>query len=152
MSKTIFSFVAGIAATLAIGVLAYLDSLSISPGVWLMAPFGATVVLVFGVPASPLAQPKNVILGHFLTALIGVIFITYVGVQPWSLALATGLGVTTMLLTKTTHPPAGANPMLIMLTGQSWSFLFTPVLLGSCVIVLLGIALNKLRVLYLEKP
>ncbi|MFT6920954.1 MAG: CBS-domain-containing membrane protein, partial [Cognaticolwellia sp.] len=83
MSKTIFSFVAGIAATLAIGVLAYLDSLSISPGVWLMAPFGATVVLVFGVPASPLAQPKNVILGHFLTALIGVIFITYVGVQPW---------------------------------------------------------------------
>jgi CBS-domain-containing membrane protein len=152
MSKTIFSFVAGIAATLAIGVLAYLDSLSISPGVWLMAPFGATVVLVFGVPASPLAQPKNVILGHFLTALIGVIFITYVGVQPWSLALATGLGVTTMLLTKTTHPPAGANPMLIMLTGQSWSFLFTPVLLGSCVIVLLGIVLNKLRVLYLEKP
>jgi CBS-domain-containing membrane protein len=152
MSKTIFSFVAGIAATLAIGVLAYLDSLSISPGVWLMAPFGATVVLVFGVPASPLAQPKNVILGHFLTALIGVIFITYVGVQPWSLALATGLGVTTMLLTKTTHPPAGANPMLIMLTGQSWSFLFTPVLLGSCVIVLLGLVLNKLRVLYFEKP
>ena len=152
MSKTIFSFVAGIAATLAIGVLAYLDSLSISPGVWLMAPFGATVVLVFGVPASPLAQPKNVILGHFLTALIGVIFITYVGVQPWSLALATGLGVTTMLLTKTTHPPAGANPMLIMLTGQSWSFLFTPVLLGSCVIVVLGLVLNKLRVLYLEKP
>jgi CBS-domain-containing membrane protein len=152
MSKTIFSFVAGIAATLAISVLAYLDSLSISPGVWLMAPFGATVVLVFGVPASPLAQPKNVILGHFLTALIGVIFITYVGVQPWSLALATGLGVTTMLLTKTTHPPAGANPMLIMLTGQSWSFLFTPVLLGSCVIVVLGLVLNKLRVLYLEKP
>ncbi|MBA6340270.1 HPP family protein [Colwellia sp. MB02u-10] len=152
MSKTIFSFVAGIAATLAIGVLAYLDSLSISPSVWLMAPFGATVVLVFGVPASPLAQPKNVILGHFLTALIGVIFITYVGVQPWSLALATGLGVTTMLLTKTTHPPAGANPMLIMLTGQSWSFLFTPVLLGSCVIVLLGLVLNKLRVLYFEKP
>jgi CBS-domain-containing membrane protein len=152
MSKTIFSFVAGIAATLAISVLAYLDSLSISPGVWLMAPFGATVVLVFGVPTSPLAQPKNVILGHFLTALIGVIFITYVGVQPWSLALATGLGVTTMLLTKTTHPPAGANPMLIMLTGQSWSFLFTPVLLGSCVIVVLGLVLNKLRVLYLEKP
>jgi CBS-domain-containing membrane protein len=104
------------------------------------------------VPASPLAQPKNVILGHFFTALIGVIFITYVGVQPWSLALATGLGVTTMLLTKTTHPPAGANPILIMLTGQSWSFLFTPVLLGSCVIVVLGLVFNKLRVLYLEKP
>lgn len=152
MSKIIFSFAAGVSATLAIGVLSYLDSFSISSGLWLMAPFGATAVLVFGVPTSPLAQPKNVIFGHFLTALIGVIFIMYVGIHPWSLALATGLGVTTMLLTKTTHPPAGANPMLIMLSDQSWSFLFTPVLLGSCVIVLLGLVLNKLRVLYIEKP
>lgn len=151
MNKTVLSFVAGIGATLAISVLSYLDSFSISSGVWLMAPFGATVVLVFGVPSSPLAQPKNVIFGHFLTALIGVIFITYIGVHPWSLALATGLGVTTMLLTKTTHPPAGANPMIIMLSGQSWSFLFTPVLLGSCVIVFLGLALNKLLVSYVEK-
>ncbi|GAA0818387.1 HPP family protein [Colwellia sp. D2M02] len=145
MKKTVFAFTAGVAATLAIGVLTYLDSFSVHSGLWLMAPFGASVVLVFGVPTSPLAQAKNVILGHFITALIGVVFINYIGVTPWSLALATGVGVSTMLLTNTTHPPAGANPLLIMLSGQSWSFLFTPVLLGSCVIVLLGLLFNKWR-------
>ncbi|MFT7681741.1 MAG: CBS-domain-containing membrane protein [Moritella dasanensis] len=150
MNKFVFSLIAGTFATLTIGVLAYLDSVT-SATLWLMAPFGATVVLVFGVPKSPLAQPRNVIVGHFLTALIGVLFVEYVGIAPWSLALATGLAVTVMLLTNTTHPPAGANPMLIMLTGQSWAFLFNPVLIGTCVIVGLGLVLNKLRLAYFEK-
>nr|SHO04062.1 HPP family protein [Moritella viscosa] len=107
-------------------------------------------MLVFGVPKSPLAQPKNVIVGHLLTAFIGVLFVEYVGVAPWSLAIATGLAVTIMLLTNTTHPPAGANPMVIMLSGQSWAFLFNPVLIGACVIVGLGLVLNKLRTSYFE--
>jgi len=144
MKQLIFPLVAGTFATITIGVLSYLDSF-IDVGIWLMAPFGATAVLVFGVPDSPLAQPKNVIAGHFLTALIGILFVEYIGVTPWSLALATGLGVTVMLMTKTTHPPAGANPMLIMILGQSWPFLLTPVLAGSCIIVGLGLVLNKLR-------
>ncbi|PKH06829.1 HPP family protein [Moritella sp. Urea-trap-13] len=150
MNHIIFSLIAGTFATLTIGVLAYLDSVT-SATFWLMAPFGASVVLVFGVPKSPLAQPKNVIIGHFLTALIGVLFVEYVGVSPWSLALATGLAVSVMLLTKTTHPPAGANPMLIMLSGQSWAFLFSPVLIGACIIVCLGLVLNKLRLAYFER-
>ncbi len=150
MNKNFFPLFAGLAATLTIGTLSYFDSMS-NFGLLLMAPFGATAVLVFGVPTSPLAQPKNVILGHFLTALIGVLFVEYVGVTPWSLALASGLAVTVMLFTKTTHPPAGANPLLIMLLGQSWSFLFTPVLLGSCIIVFLSLAINKFRKLYFKQ-
>ncbi|EGQ9189806.1 HPP family protein, partial [Vibrio cholerae] len=112
--------------------------------VLLMAPFGATAVLVFGVPNSPLAQPKNVIFGHLITAFIGVIFTQYIGVSAISLAVATGLAVSAMLITKTTHPPAGANPLLIMLSGQGWSFLFTPVLLGAVVIVLVGKSMQML--------
>ncbi|MBL1418127.1 MAG: HPP family protein [Moritella sp.] len=149
MKKIVFPIMAGTFATLTIGVLAYLGSATNSV-LWLMAPFGATVVLVFGVPKSPLAQPKNVIVGHLLTAFIGVLFVEYVGVEPWSLAIATGLAVTIMLLTNTTHPPAGANPMVIMLSGQSWAFLFNPVLIGACVIVGLGLILNKLRTSYFE--
>ncbi|WP_220488105.1 HPP family protein [Shewanella sp. SR44-3] len=61
------------------------------------------------------------------------------------LAAATGLAVSAMLLTNTTHPPAGANPLLIMLSGQSWDFLFTPVLLGAVIIVLLGKSMHKLQ-------
>ena len=111
-----------------------------------MAPLGATAVLVFGVPASPLAQPKNVLLGHLITAFIGVIFYQYFEVTSLPLGIATGLGVTAMLMSKTTHPPAGANPILIMLSGQGWWFLVTPVLLGSIIIVLIGKSVAKLQI------
>lgn len=67
MNNLILSLVAGLGATLAIGVLSYAE-VSLTEVVLLMAPFGATAVLVFGVPSSPLAQPKNVIIGHFITA------------------------------------------------------------------------------------
>lgn len=137
MNQTILSVVAGVAAFLSLSVISLLDA-SLGEGLLLMAPFGATAVLVFGVPESPLAQPKNVIVGHLITAFIGVFFTQYVGVTPLTLALATGMAISAMLLTKTTHPPAGANPILIMLAGQSWSFLVMPVLLGSVLIVLMS--------------
>jgi CBS-domain-containing membrane protein len=144
MNQVITAIFAGIGATFAIGVLALTEA-EISHVALLMAPFGATAVLVFGVPDSPLAQPKNVVLGHLITAFIGVFFTELIGVTPLTLALATGLAVSAMLLTKTTHPPAGANPMLIMLTGQTWLFLLTPVLTGALVIVLVGKLMKILR-------
>ncbi len=144
MNQLNVSVIAGIGATLAIGLLSFLE-VSMSEVALVMAPFGATTVLVFGVPDSPLAQPKNVIFGHLLTAIIGVAFTQYVGVTPLTLALATGMGVSVMLLTKTTHPPAGANPMLIMLAGQGWSFIFTPVLIGAVLIVLVGKSMHRVQ-------
>lgn len=144
MTKLYLPILSGIGAALAIGILSYADTLQ-SQWVWLMAPFGATAVLVFGIPDSPLAQPKNVIFGHLITAFIGIFFFQYIGTSPLSLALATGLAVTIMLLTKTTHPPAGANPILIMLTGQSWIFLFTPVLIDGVIIVAIGYGINRVR-------
>ena len=144
MNQLNVSVIAGIGATLAIGLLSFLE-MSMSEVALVMAPFGATTVLVFGVPDSPLAQPKNVIFGHLLTAIIGVAFTQYVGVTPLTLALATGLGVSVMLLTKTAHPPAGANPMLVMLAGQGWSFIFTPVLIGAVLIVLVGKSMHRVQ-------
>ncbi|MEW6997430.1 HPP family protein [Colwelliaceae bacterium BS250] len=144
MNRFALALFAGFGASVAIGVLSYLDT-DITSVALLMAPFGATTVLVFGVPESPLAQPKNVIFGHLITAFIGVFFVEYIGVTSLSLAIATGLAVSAMLLTKTTHPPAGANPLLIMLTGQSWGFLLTPVLFGAIVIVLVGKSMKKLQ-------
>jgi CBS-domain-containing membrane protein len=137
MNNIVLSIVAGVGAFLAIGLLSFFDS-TLNDVALLMAPFGATAVLVFGVPDSPLAQPKNVILGHLITAFVGVFFTQYIGVSPLTLALATGIGVSAMLVTKTTHPPAGANPLLIMLAGLGWDFLVTPVLLGAIIIILVG--------------
>lgn len=143
--KNLYSAIfSGLSSALAIGILTFLDS-NQSNYLLIMAPFGATAVLVFGVPASPLAQPKNVIFGHLITAIVGLTFISFVGVTPLTLALATGLGVSAMLLSKTTHPPAGANPLLIMMTGQSWSFLITPVLIGAVTIVLCGMLMTHVR-------
>ncbi len=137
MKNIILSILAGIGACVAIGILAYFN-FSFKEMALLMAPFGATTVLVFGVPDSPLAQPKNVILGHLLTAFVGLFFAQFVAVNAFTLALATGIAVSLMLVTKTTHPPAGANPLLIMLSGQGWGFLITPVLVGAVIIVLVG--------------
>ncbi|POB88884.1 HPP family protein [Vibrio vulnificus] len=70
-------------------------------------------------------------------------FAHYIGENPINLALASGLAVSVMLLTKTTHPPAGANPLLIMMTGQNWDFLLTPVLLGAVSIVVICQGMQK---------
>jgi CBS-domain-containing membrane protein len=118
MNHLLFSLFAGIGATIAIGFLAFAETLH-AGAILLMAPFGASAVIIFGLPKSPLAQPKNVILGHVITAFIGLFFVEFIGVTALNLAIATGLGVTVMLLTKTTHPPAGANPILIMMTELS---------------------------------
>ena len=144
MKKYALQIMSGVGAAIAIGVLSYfeteLDGLPL-----LMAPFGATAVLVFALPDSPLAQPKNVIFGHFITAFIGVFFVEFFEVTSLTLAIATGMGVTAMLWTKTTHPPAGANPLLIMMAAQSWAFLITPVLIGAVIIVLIGKGMQKLQ-------
>jgi len=133
---------AGIGAMACITTLGLMDQLT-NPMVWLMAPFGATMVILFGLPESPLAQPRNIIAGHLLTSLIGLIVMELLGVSAWSMGLAVGLAVTLMLVTKTTHPPAGANPILIMLTGQSWPFLFNPVAIGTLFIVLTGVIYHR---------
>jgi len=138
------SIIAGIGSFIAIFTLASLSELTVE-GLWLMAPFGATTVLVFGLPKSPLAHPKNVILGHLLTAIVGLCFVSLSIIEPWTMALATGLGVSLMLITNTTHPPAGANPLLIIMTQQDWPFLFNPVLVGTILIVLIGWGFNILR-------
>ncbi len=144
MKNTVFAFTSGLGAALAIGLLSFISNMS-ADIVLLMVPFGATAVLIFAVPESPLAQPKNVILGHLLTAFIGLCFVEFVEVTSFTLAIATGLAITLMILTKTIHPPAGATPLLIMLTAQSWSFMFTPVLLGTLIIVLLGKCANLIQ-------
>lgn len=133
---------AGLGAMLTISVLAALEEsgmrLLTQDQIWLMAPFGATMVLLFGLPDSPLAQPKNIVVGHIMTTAIGLAVMGLFGVHAWSLGLAVGLAIIFMMVTKTVHPPAGANPLLVMLTGQSVGFLVSPVAIGAVIIVLLG--------------
>lgn len=130
-------------AALAIGVLGWLTRVSSVP--WLMAPFGASCVLVFGVPESPLAQPRNVVAGHFVTSLVGLLVLEFLGAGWATAALAVALGIGAMQFTSTTHPPAGANPLVVMAAQPAWGFLLTPVLVGAVAIVLVGLLSNNLR-------
>ncbi|MBB1440985.1 HPP family protein [Shewanella sp. SG41-4] len=144
MNRIKSELLSGFGATIIITFLAYLQVLT-SKDLWLMAPFGATAVLVFGVPESPLARAKNVIFGHLITTLVGLVFLYSFGVTPITLGIATGLGIFIMLMTKTTHPPAGANPILVMMTHQTWFFLINPVLVGALSIVVVAHLYNRLR-------
>lgn len=110
----------------------------------LMAPFGATCVIVFALPQSPLAQPRSIVGGHLLSTLIGLASLSLFGLHGWSLALAVGAAITCMQLTRTLHPPAGADPLVVMLAGASWSFLVTPVLIGSMLLVFVAYVYHRL--------
>ncbi|CAH0266382.1 hypothetical protein SRABI96_03568 [Peribacillus sp. Bi96] len=112
---------------------------------WLMAPFGASCVLAFGLWNAPLSQPRNIIGGHFVSTFIGLASYHFFGDEPWAIGLAVGLAIAVMMLTKTTHPPAGADPLVVMLGHYSLSYLFTPVLIGSVIIVFLALLINNLR-------
>ena len=130
-------------AFVCIGFLAYLNS-SIEGAIWLIPPFGASMVLVMAVYDSPLAKPKNLILGHILSALSGVIIFYLLGNTFISLGLGVALAVFVMMITNTVHPPAGANPIIVILTGQSISFVFLPVAVGAIIIVVFAYLYNKL--------
>jgi CBS-domain-containing membrane protein len=128
---------AGFGGFLAIGTIALLaQSLET---VLILGSFGASCVLVFGFPDSPFSQPRNVIAGHFLSSLIGLACLTILGPHWWSVAIAAGLAISTMMWTRTVHPPAGSNPVIVFLTQPSWSFLLFPTLAGSLLLMLVAL-------------
>ena len=88
-----------------------------------MAPFGASCVILYAVSQSPLAQPRNVIFGHFISALVGLIFLKILGAGMLSIAFAVGVAIALMQYFQCVHPPAGANPLVILLTANTISHL-----------------------------
>ena len=137
------STLAGIFSIITIGVLTIL-TYKTSYGIFLIASFGSTMVLLYGYPESPFAQPKNIILGHFLTALIGVVFLNFVPLPIFiNIPLAVGFGVMFMILFRVTHPPAGGNPIIVIIGSVSFDYLLTPVLIGSIIVVMFGVIINK---------
>ncbi|XGV96154.1 MAG: HPP family protein [Leptolyngbya sp. BL-A-14] len=110
---------------------------------FIAAPLGATAVLVFGVPDSPLAQPRNVIGGNLIAAIVCVTLVQVFGTSPLVMAIAVATTIKLMQLTRTVHPPAGAVALLGVLTHASWSYVVTPVLAGSVVIVFCTVLFNN---------
>ncbi|NWG23897.1 MAG: HPP family protein [Pseudorhodoplanes sp.] len=99
-------------------------------------PFATSIVLVMGLPDAPPAQPRALIGGHVVCALIGIMVVKLTGPQAWAAALAVGLSMVAMHETRTFHPPAGINPLLIVWNDLSWSFLVVPVAAGAVLLTI----------------
>lgn len=100
-------------------------------------------MLLFALPGSPLARPRNVIGGHLLSALVGLVVLQLMGASVLSMGLAVGLAIALMQLTGTLHPPAGGDPLVVILTGAGWSFLALPILAGTVMLVLVALAYHR---------
>jgi len=132
---------AGAGAALAIGAVSGLAAWTHQP--LLLGSLGASCVFLFGLPEAPFSQPRNVIAGHLLSSLVGLVFLRVFGPQPWALGLALGTAVALMFATRTVHAPAGSNPVIIFLTQPGWSFLLAPTLLGAVSVVVIALLFNN---------
>ena len=145
INKEIFkkALLAGIFSAFTIGVLTLLTYKS-ALGLFIAGSFGSSMVLLFGFPESPFAQPKNVFFGHLVTALVGVVFVTFVPLPIFvNIALAVGVGIFFMILFNIVHPPAGGNPIMVIIGSVSYDYLISPIIFGCIIIITLAILINK---------
>lgn len=139
LKEIFFAFIGGF---IAIATLGYLTKTY--DNLLIMGSFGASCVLLFGFPKSPFSQPRNIIFGHFISSLIGLFFLHFIGDNYISMALALASAIALMMVTKTVHPPAGSNPLIIFLLGASWDYLIFPTLVGAVILVVVGLFYNNL--------
>ena len=126
-----------------IGTLSFLE-FETPYGLFLAGSFGSSMVLLFGYPESPFAQPKNVFFGHLVTSLVGVLILKFLPVDQFlQIAVAVGLGIFVMIILGVTHPPAGGNPIVIIVGAYSYDFLLNPIIFGSIIIIVYAIILNR---------
>ena len=134
---------AGFFSFITIGFLTFL-TYETSLGMFLIASFGSSMVLLFGFPESPFAQPKNIFFGHFLTSLIGILFLNYINLPIFiTIALAVGAGVFLMIFFNVVHPPAGGNPIIVIIGGVSYEYIINPIIFGCLIVLFFGVILNK---------
>jgi CBS-domain-containing membrane protein len=116
----------------------------------IIGSFGASAVLLYGAPRSPLAQPRNLLGGHFISALIGVVAFQIFGAEPWlAAALAVSFAIAAMHATKTLHPPGGATALIAVIGGDAihelgYLYAFIPALSGAAIMLVVALVVNNL--------
>jgi CBS-domain-containing membrane protein len=137
------SGLAALFSAITIGALTYL-TYKTTFGLFLIASFGSSMVLLYGYPESPFAQPKNIFFGHLLTSVAGVIILNFVPLPIYiTIPIAVGLGVGLMILFNVTHPPAGGNPIIVIMGSVSLDYLLSPIILGSIIVLFFGVIINR---------
>ena len=135
-----------------IGIIAFLQSQQISEieNVFLIGSFGASSVLIYGAVNSPLAQPRNLIGGHVLSALVGVTVYKLCPEILWlNTSLAVAFSIVVMQITKTMHPPGGATALIAVLPAQKiqelgYWYALSPVLSGAIILLVVALIFNNI--------
>ncbi len=133
---------AGLGGFIAIAAIALMADYA--GAILILGSFGASCVIVFALTDTPLAQPRNVIAGHFLSSFSGLLYLNLFGSHWWALALSVATAIIVMMVCRVVHPPAGSNPVIIFMTVPRWDFLIFPTLAGACLLVVVAIIYNNL--------
>jgi CBS-domain-containing membrane protein len=107
-------------------------------------PFASSIVMVMGTPDSPPAQPRPLIGGHVVCTLVGLIILEVAGPSPWAAAVAVGLSMIAMHVTRTFHPPAGVDPVIVVANAMPWSFVVAPVGAGAVMLAVFAYCWHNL--------
>ena len=142
ISKKLEPIINGLSAWFVISLLA-LITFKAPFGVWLVFSFGSSALILFVFSESEFAQPKNVFFGHLLSAIIGILINELIGISFVSLGLSVGICVSAMVYLKIIHPPAAANPLIVLFTDVSYDFILFPVIAGSIVLIFLSFLINR---------
>lgn len=141
-----------IGAFVGIGLIAFVQShtLTKDENIFLIGSFGASSVLIYGAIQSPLAQPRNLIGGHVISALIGVTVYQLLPDIIWLTApLAVAFSIVAMQVTKTLHPPGGATALIAVIGSEKikalgYFYVLSPVLTGSLILVVVALIFNNM--------
>ncbi len=127
-----------------LSILAILEVTKMTGHPLLIGSFGASAVLLFGANDSPLAQPRNLVGGHLVSALVAVAIVAFAGSGPYTMALAVGLAIFLMYVTRTIHPPGGATALIGVQGHAGWAFVLVPVLAGVLILLVVALFTNNI--------
>lgn len=134
----IWSFLSG-----TLGILAICEMTTLVGHPLLIGSFGASAVLLFGATDSPLAQPRNLVGGHLVSAVVAVLVVALFGSTPLTMAIGVGLAIFVMNLTHTTHPPGGATALIGVQGAVGPDYILLPVLAGALILLITAIFTNN---------
>ena len=150
LKEVLVSWVGAFLGIFAVGFLGHLVYLEQQDILFLIDSFGASAVLLYGTPGVPLAQPRNLMGGHILSALTGVLMYGWIA-EPLYLsgALSVATAIAVMHLTKTTHPPGGATALIAVIGSErvhqlGFLYVLSPVALGALIMLVVALIVNNL--------
>jgi len=137
---------AWVGTAVALVVSALLVEYTVHP--WLLASLGGSCVILFGMPESDMAQPRSIFGGHVIASVVGLAFLHFgrrygIGSADLWMVGAVATALVAMMLTRTIHSPAGANPIVVFAEKADWSFLFSPLVIGLLTIFVVAVIVNN---------